>query len=157
MRRGTDSLLVLLGSGYLEDSLRREVSRRGLEDRVRFLGHVDEADRYYRALDVFVLTSDEREAFGLVLLEAMLAEVPIVTSDAPGPLSVVADTARVFPAGDVVSLTAQLDDARDTARSAALARASHDRLMSCFSQTVFAEMLSALPPWQALPGSRNTT
>jgi rhamnosyl/mannosyltransferase len=60
------------------------VARRGLEGRVRFVGDVDEGAlaELYGAADVFVLPSTQRsEAYGLVLLEAMAAGRPVISTE----------------------------------------------------------------------------
>lgn len=75
------------GGGELLDTYRAEVQRRGLGDRIEFLGPlgVDQALALFRACDVFCLPSIVRaEAFGVVLLEAMAASRPVVTTDIPG-------------------------------------------------------------------------
>lgn len=74
-----DVTLSLVGSGILEPDLKLEVSQLGLEDAVQFLGRTDKIMEYLHQLDVFLLTS-KYEGFGLVLLEAMDAGIPIVAS-----------------------------------------------------------------------------
>jgi glycosyltransferase involved in cell wall biosynthesis len=61
--------------------------------------------RAYRAADIFVLPS-LLETFGMVLIEAMAAGVPVVTTDAPGCRDVVRHekTGLVTPPADSVSL-----------------------------------------------------
>jgi glycosyltransferase involved in cell wall biosynthesis len=70
-------------------SLRRLVRELGLEDRVHFHGEVppNQIHEYYRKADLFVLLSDY-EPFGIVLLEAMAAGVPIVATRTGGIPSV---------------------------------------------------------------------
>ena len=79
--------LLLIGSGECESALRGLAKRLGIADRVRFAGHVDDAAlaQAYAQAQVFCLPSIERaEAFGIVLLEAMRAGVPVIASDIPG-------------------------------------------------------------------------
>ncbi|MDZ7686635.1 MAG: glycosyltransferase [Gammaproteobacteria bacterium] len=64
-----------------------------------------DAYRLLKAFDAFVLSSGPLEAFGVVLLEAMLARLPIVSSTAPGPVEVVGDSALTFAVGDDGALT----------------------------------------------------
>jgi len=61
-------------AGYLKDLFRKS----GLEDRVHFLGHRDDAYDVLRALDLLLITSDQ-EGLPMVLLEAMALEVPIIS------------------------------------------------------------------------------
>lgn len=78
-----DAKLVIIGSGELEPMLRAQVNAMGLNDAVIFTGFVSGAFRYMKALDCFLLTSVQ-EAFGRVLLEAMIAKVPIIASQTHG-------------------------------------------------------------------------
>ncbi len=77
-----DFELRLAGSGPCEDALRRTVARLGLRDRVRFLGGVtgDAKWQVLHSADLFVLPS-HHENFGLSVLEAMAAGLPVVISD----------------------------------------------------------------------------
>ena len=79
--------LLLIGSGERDAALRAQAQDLRLAERVRFAGHVDDAAlaRAYADADVFCLPSTDRaEAFGLVLLEAMRASLPVIASDIPG-------------------------------------------------------------------------
>jgi len=77
-----DFELRIAGSGPLEGALRRTVDRLGLRDRVRFLGGVtgDAKWQVLHSADLFVLPS-HHENFGLSVLEAMAAGLPVVVSD----------------------------------------------------------------------------
>lgn len=92
------SLLAIMGSGRLEASLKTLASELGVSDTVRFLGQVTNARRYFKAFDVFALTSDH-EPFGMVLLEAMAAGVPVICSDCGGGREVVEGVGQLFPLG----------------------------------------------------------
>jgi len=106
-------VLVLIGSGGRESQLKSLAEELHIADRVLFPGHVQNADRYFKALDVFILTSTEREAFGLVLLEAMQARVPIISSDAKGPVEVVGDTGSIFRIGNADDLASKMVQATE--------------------------------------------
>jgi len=101
------SLLVIMGSGKLEAALKALAQHLGVAERVRFLGQVAHARRYFRAFDVFVLSSDH-EPFGMVLLEAMAAEVPVICTDCGGGAEVVAGVGLLFALGDAAELARQL-------------------------------------------------
>jgi len=86
--------LVIVGTGPWREALERSAKLLGIEDRVTFAGSVpyEELPAYNRAADVTVLPSISRlEAFGLVGLEAMASERPVVLSDIPGVREVIQD------------------------------------------------------------------
>jgi glycosyltransferase involved in cell wall biosynthesis len=63
----------------LESQLKALSIELGLENSVHFLGRTDKIIEFLSGLDVFLLTS-KYEGFGLVLLEAMDAGIPIIAS-----------------------------------------------------------------------------
>jgi len=97
------ALLVILGKGRLETRLRALADQLGIAASVRFIGQVPEARRHFAAFDLFALSSDH-EPFGMVLLEAMAAGVPIVATDCGGAPEVVGDTGALFPLRDAQGL-----------------------------------------------------
>lgn len=99
-----NSLLFIAGKGPLENTLKILVSSLKIESSVIFAGNVPDAKSYFKAFDVFALTSD-REPFGMVLLEAMAAEVPIICSDCGGGAEVVRGAGDLFTFGNVDELS----------------------------------------------------
>ncbi len=77
--------LILASAGPQLGELRRFVRRHGVAD-VLFAGRVSDADkaRFYRTADIFCAPSTGQESFGIVLLEAMAAGLPVVASDIHG-------------------------------------------------------------------------
>jgi glycosyltransferase involved in cell wall biosynthesis len=95
--------LVLAGrAGWLspQDAERLDVLVSGAGGRVLRLGFVDDAVLHalYDAADLFAYPS-AYEGFGLPVVEAMLAGVPVVTTDAPALLEVAGGAAHVVPLG----------------------------------------------------------
>lgn len=82
---------LIVGGGPLEKALRAESVARGLADNVVFTGWRQDALEIMPTLDVFVMSS-LWEAMSIVLLEAMAASRPIVTTD-------VGDNSRVVEHG----------------------------------------------------------
>jgi len=75
------------------DAIRRDADARGLADHVRLLGPVplDQLLPLYRNYDLFVLPTLPGEGIPRVLLEAMTAGVPIVTTHVAGIPSLIED------------------------------------------------------------------
>jgi glycosyltransferase involved in cell wall biosynthesis len=87
LARPRDGVLLLIGDGECADELRSAAAKLQVTERVRFAGAVDDATLLaaYAAADALVLPSLNRgEAFGLVLLEAMRARLPVIASAIPG-------------------------------------------------------------------------
>ena len=78
-----DAQLLIVGWGELEDDLRSAVRAHGLDGTVHVTGRGSPIHPYYRLADAFVLSS-VRESFGIVLLEAMAAKLPVVATDVQG-------------------------------------------------------------------------
>jgi len=100
--------LVIIGEGPEREMLESLKSELGLNNKLKLLGYVSDAANLVSAFDVFVLSSGEAEAFGIVLLEAMQAKVPVISTNAPGPAEVVADAGLVFENGSVEDLANKL-------------------------------------------------
>ncbi len=89
--------------------LRREVTALALEPRVRFLGERRDVPCVMRAADILCQPNEEPEPFGVVLAEALLSGLPVVTTDAGGAREIVSDACgRLVPAGDLEALTRTL-------------------------------------------------
>ena len=84
-KRHVDARLLVIGAGPKAREYRRYVGLRQVRD-VEFLGRVSDDDkaRYFASADIFCSPATGQESFGVVLLEAMAAGVPIVASDIHG-------------------------------------------------------------------------
>ena len=80
-----DAKLIIAGKGGMMDELKQEAYNLGLGNKVYFTGYMNGKDvqRLYKAADIAVFPSTY-EPFGIVALEAMLSERPIVVSDIGG-------------------------------------------------------------------------
>jgi phosphatidylinositol alpha-mannosyltransferase len=89
-KRHVDARLLVIGAGPKLREYRRYVGYRRIRD-VEFLGRVDDdaKARYFASADIFCAPNTGQESFGIVLLEAMAAGVPIVASDIHGFKNVV--------------------------------------------------------------------
>lgn len=71
--------LLFLGDGELRSEAEKTVRMLGLSDHVLFLGFVENADRYYHAMDVLLFPSIY-EGFPITLVEAQCNGLPVVAS-----------------------------------------------------------------------------
>lgn len=118
-----------------------------LQERVTWLGWVSQPERLLAASDV-VVCSSHFESFGMVLIEAMASEVPVVSTNVGGPAETIVDgqTGYLAPprrpdlvAERVLALLAD-EKLRNTMGSAGRKHVIHnfslERYVSCFSETL---------------------
>ena len=145
------SLLAIMGSGRLESALKALAAELGVSTSVRFLGQVAQGRRYFKAFDVFALTSDH-EPFGMVLLEAMAAGVPVICSDCGGGREVVGESEWLFALGSAQALGQRLVRmAIERPQSQSdFVEALHDRIVNMFSDTATRRVFWHLPMLQSI-------
>ena len=87
--------LLMAGTGREEDSLRKLCCELGLDDRVRFVGHVEGREKVnlYRS-SMFFICPSRIETFGNVILEAFACSLPVVASNIGGNTELVKDGER---------------------------------------------------------------
>ena len=96
------SKLIIAGEGPEWELADQLIQEYGIQDKVKSLGMVSDLQDVLKAADLFILPS-EQESFGLAALEAMAANVPVISSNAGGLPEVNIDgvTGFVCPVGDV--------------------------------------------------------
>lgn len=122
-----NSHLVIIGKGKSEAKLQALIAELGLNERVFLTGHLKEARKLFKAFDIFVLSSDH-EPFGMVLLEAMAAELPLVSSDCGGAPEVVEGIGRLFVLGNDEDLKKALIETTQTIPDSNLSELSRQQL-----------------------------
>ncbi len=137
-----DAQLLLLGAGPLAAELEAAAP-----EGARLLGFRADARRLLKAFDALLLVSEDREAFGMVALEALAAGVPVVTGSAPGPRFVLGDCGIFFEEATPAAVAAALEQARTAVSSGAveeLVSAGRERARLHFSVTALAAHLDDL-------------
>jgi len=131
--------LVIVGDGPMRLKWQRLALELGVGARVLFTGEVTDTALagHYAAADVFVLPSVNRaEAFGMVLLEAMAAGLPLISTELGTGTSWVnldGRTGRVVPSGDPGALAAAITELlADRSLREEMGRAARARLESEF-------------------------
>lgn len=126
--------LLVVGRGN-EGKYRKKAQALGIADAVTFAGtQVEGLERYYRAADVFVMLS-AFDTFGMVVLEAMAAGLPVIVSPKVGAKDLVVEGVNGFilPApqdadagADRIVRLADTDRRETMAAAAAQTAAKHD-------------------------------
>ncbi len=126
---------VIIGDGILRDELQTQIDTLGLRERVHLAGWRANAAALMPAFDAFVMPS-RWEGFGLVLLEAMAARLPILASRVSDLPEIVApgETGYLVPPGDFqVIRTGMLALLRDPEAARLMGEAGRQRLEAHFS------------------------
>jgi glycosyltransferase involved in cell wall biosynthesis len=105
--RGIKFACLLAGDGEESHTLKALASTLDLHQEVKFIGWVDDKQKFYQQLDIFCLPSLD-EPFGIVLLEAMSYTLPIVSTNTVGPLEIFSSPALLAKAGDALALAEKL-------------------------------------------------
>ena len=126
---------MLIGAGPERERLEALASELGLlPEGVRFLGQQNDVPRLLRDVDVLVMSSDH-EGFPNVILEAMAASLPVVTTPAGDAADVVLDAVTGYVVGfdDVHQLASRIEQlARSPQLREAFGRAGRERARAVF-------------------------
>lgn len=117
---GRDVVMLHMGTGVLEKSLKSLKEDLHLEEQVSFLGFTQDSARYLALADVFVLPS-QKELLGYVLLEAATVPLPVVASNTGGIPEIVRDgeTGTLCEVGDVAGFARAIERYLDDENQAA--------------------------------------
>lgn len=133
-----DAHLLVVGAGMMETAWRTQATALGLDERITFLGDLSDAEKLemLHAADLFVLPSTNRaEAFGIVLIEAMAAGLPLISTELGTGTSFVnqhEQTGLVVPPDDAPAMAAAInriltnEPLRQRMAAASLARAQSE-------------------------------
>jgi glycosyltransferase involved in cell wall biosynthesis len=152
--------LAVVGGGRYEGELRSLAARLQIEERIRWMGRLPASRMplFYSACDSLVLPSrsipDWQEQFGLVLIEAMLCETPVIGSSCGAIPEVIGEAGLIFPEGDAGALADRLARlAGDATLKDELAQAGRERALQRYTTGRYfdgmAEIIreaAALPP-----------
>ncbi len=103
--KGIEFHCIVVGDGSERIKMQEYVRDVHIEDRISFLGYRDDIAMIMRSSDIFVLPSPA-EGFGLVIVEAMMAGLPVVAINNGGPVEIVVSgmTGILVPQNDVYAL-----------------------------------------------------
>lgn len=88
--------LILIGDGVNRDHCVKLADSLGISERVHFLGKRDNPYMYMAKSDIFILSSDDGEGFPNVLVEAMICNTPVISTDClSGPREILAPESSI--------------------------------------------------------------
>jgi glycosyltransferase involved in cell wall biosynthesis len=116
MVRVPGAYVIIAGEGPRRVVLERVIAETGLSPRARLLGHREDVHRLLKSCDLFCHPSIE-EGMGQVVVEAMLAEAPVVATRAGGVPEVVGGYGRLVEVADIDALSAGIAEGLRRERS----------------------------------------
>lgn len=101
--------LDMIGTGELENALREQIQRLGLEEEIHLLGSMppEQVRKHMERAGIFLFTSDGREGWGAVVNEAMNSGCAVVAQEGAGSLPYLirsGENGLVLPAGNLDGL-----------------------------------------------------
>jgi glycosyltransferase involved in cell wall biosynthesis len=136
--------VLLAGEGDLEQAMRDHAARKGVADRVHFLGYRDDIHALVKACDVYVYSS-HFEGMPLAVAEAMACGAPVVGSNVDGVNEIVQDkkSGLLFESGNEKDLAEKIGVVlRDAGVRAALRSGSLARSKDFSLDTMVTRLLS---------------
>lgn len=100
--------LILVGDGPTHDSLIKLANELDVIDKVEFTGLVSNPEKYYQNADVYIQSS-HREAMPMSVLQAMMAEMPIISTNVGGLDDVVKENGYLIDDNDIMNLSKRME------------------------------------------------
>lgn len=141
-----DAHLVIAGEGVLRPQLESEVITLAIKDRVHFIGWREDVTAVLAGLDM-LLAPSLWEGFGLIFLEAMNAQLPIIASAVSAIPEIIVDgeTGLLVPMRDVNALVGALNTLlRDAPLRQHMGLLGQDRLETHFTLSRMVDKTIAL-------------
>lgn len=142
--------LGIIGTGEMEDTLRRMIQEKGLSDCVKMLGSMkpEQVRAHMEQADVYLFTSDRGEGWGAVLNESMNSACAVVASHAIGSVPFLlrdGENGFVYRDGDLNQLSQiVLKLVQDRALRERVGAAAYQSIVGEWNASVAAERLISL-------------
>ena len=143
-RDGYDFDLTMIGTGPMEEEIRRQVEALGLSDKVHLTGSMspEEVRRHMEQAEIFLFTSDRNEGWGAVLNESMNSGCAVVASRAIGAAPFLiqnGENGLIYEDGNLEDLYSHVKGLLDApARRQAMGRAAYETMTTLWNADVAA-------------------
>ena len=136
---GYDFELTMIGTGELEEDVRRQVAALGLSDKVHLTGSMspEQVREYMEQAEMFLFTSDRNEGWGAVLNESMNSGCAVVASRAIGSVPFLiqdGENGLIYEDGNIEELYAHVKGLLDDpVRRQAMGRAAYETMATLWN------------------------
>jgi len=138
--------LIMVGDGPERMSAAGVAKQLGITDKVKYLGNHESIESLIPCADL-IFQPSEHESFGLVPLEAMACEIPVIGTDSGGVREVIENgvTGYLCEVGDTDTMAARaISILTDPARAREMGRLGRARAVKCFSEETIIGVYEAL-------------
>lgn len=121
--------MVMIGTGSLDNEIDKQINNFKLNDRIKRIKRIPntEIHKYYRAADYF-LNFNDKEIFGMSILEAMYQDCTVIAVNAPGPREIIKNGDNGF----LVSSKDEMERLISTHQKIGMSKA-HDSILNEFT------------------------
>lgn len=132
-----DTVLLIVGEGYLKGDLENHVFKEDMSDTVIFTGFRQDVEKFYSDAAVVAVPSFY-ETLSYAVMEAMMFAKPIVATDIGGTHELLADIGILVEAKDIESMSsAIINFLKNEALANELGKKARQRVLSYFSISQF--------------------
>ena len=141
-----DYYMIMIGTGSLDVQIDEFIIQQGLSNRIRRIKKLPNAEihQYYKAADYF-LNFNEKEIFGMSILEAMYQDCNVIAFQAPGPREIITDQENGFLVNTINEMKRILVDEKTVSKGAAqqsvLEKFTWDKTVEQFDSWIKSEKL----------------
>jgi glycosyltransferase involved in cell wall biosynthesis len=133
-----EAKVLIIGEGKERENIIKESLKNEVFDKIILSGYINEAWRFIKAFDVFVLPS-KFESCGLVLLEALVARIPVIASNTAGAKGTVDNCGFFFDIGNYNQFAEKIIQCYflNNAEKKSIAESGFQRIMNNFDKSIF--------------------
>lgn len=122
--------------------LQREIERHGLQKTIHFIGFIDHTISFFRQMDAIIIPTLKPESFGLVVIEAMIAQRPILFSEHILPEVITSNEGQPIDTQNIKRSVQQVLDLKNNpSKQKELTEHAHKKWLESFSYDRFLKQI----------------